>query len=79
MLTKKRPKIFVNPYHMEQRHKTWWRSSNGRETIIARLDTQHLKNIVKKINRGELESRKYAHTLVKDELLFRTLGGSKVK
>lgn len=59
--------------HEITRKKMTWTSQNGKEQLIKSLDSNHLSNIVAKIERGDHELKKeYIHTL-KHEVDYRYL------
>lgn len=74
-LTKK--KIDINKREMEVhkdlRDSFHWESSNGARKLLKDLDHNHLKNIIAKIERGELDNSLTSLSLLKTELKYRYL------
>lgn len=59
-----------------------WKSKNGRSTKIKDMDTRHLVNTIKLIERGDHGTVKEGHKLhhaLKDELAFRSLSQKQEK
>ena len=50
-----------------------WTSSNGATKSIAVMDTNHIKNALAKIKRGELDNRKNMVPVLEMELLYRAV------
>lgn len=59
--------------HSEIREATKWTSSNGVSKLYKDLDINHLKNILAKFERGELEEKLDQLFDLKNELDFRNL------
>ena len=50
-----------------------WTSSNGQTKLYKDIDINHLKNIIAKIDRGELDDRLHSLFDLKNELDYRKL------
>lgn len=77
ILKKKKFNVSLNSLEM-RRHQTLrdvssWTSSNGKNALIKDLDINHLKNIIAKIDRGELQERLHLLFDLKNELNYRKL------
>lgn len=48
-----------------------WESSNGSKKTLKNLDHNHLKNIIAKIERGDLNSRLTSLSTLRTELKYR--------
>lgn len=59
--------------HADMREYLIWTSSNGKECTYEFLDVNHLRNIVAKMERGELSDRLEHLFDLKNELNYRTL------
>jgi len=59
--------------HVIVRNTIYWKSSNGNSIMLGHLDVNHLKNIIAKIDRGELEEKTHQLFDLKNELNYRTL------
>jgi hypothetical protein len=61
--------------HADMREHLIWTSSNGKECTYEFLDVNHLRNIVAKMERGELSLKQGLEHLfdLKNELNYRTL------
>jgi hypothetical protein len=59
--------------HRITRKEFKWVSSNGSAKIISELDINHLRNIIAKMERGELEDRIHLRFDLANELEYRTL------
>ena len=77
ILTKKKYHLtFDSPTmigHAVTRKVSEWTSSNGSIKLLCDLDINHLKNIIAKMERGELEERIYMRVELNNELQYRTL------
>jgi hypothetical protein len=59
--------------HEQIRNTIYWTSSNGVAKLYKDLDINHLKNIVAKIERGELDDRLHQLFDLKNEIDYRNL------
>tara|TARA_R110000772_G_scaffold62137_6_gene139695 strand:- start:2179 stop:2424 length:246 start_codon:yes stop_codon:yes gene_type:complete len=59
--------------HKAIRDVVHWDSSNGTRKLYKELDINHLKNIVAKIERGELDDRLHQLFDLKNEIDYRNL------
>jgi len=59
--------------HHDAREVLSWTSSNGKTSYLCELDVNHLKNIIAKIERGELDERMHLLFDLKNELDYRKL------
>jgi len=59
--------------HEQIRNTISWTSSNGTQKLYKELDVNHLKNIIAKIERGELEDRLHQLFDLKNEIDYRNL------
>lgn len=59
--------------HEEIRNTVSWKSSNGAQKLYKELDVNHLRNIIAKIERGELEGRLHQLFDLKNEINYRNL------
>lgn len=59
--------------HKQVRDTFEWASQNGHIKKLSGMDINHLKNIIAKIDRGDLESRKHYLFDLKNELIYREI------
>lgn len=59
--------------HVQNDRGLTWTSSNGSHKSIAVMDTNHIKNALAKIKRGELDNRKNMVPVLEMELLYRSV------
>jgi hypothetical protein len=55
------------------RNAIYWESTNGDKKVYRELDTNHLKNIIAKIERGDLSNRLHQLFDLRNELDYRNL------
>ena len=65
------PGDFVFEEHIDLRESITWTSQNGKVTLLKDIDINHLKNIIAKIERGELDEKKHLLFDLKQELNYR--------
>jgi len=61
----------ISSTHKVDRMEVLWISQTGRQTYIADMDSNHINNTIKKIERGEQEDRRHFLAILKDELILR--------
>ena len=59
--------------HSEHGRTTTWTSSNGNQVSVMDMDSNHIKNAIAKIERGELMLRENMIPILKMELIYRQL------
>lgn len=60
-------------HHSENDRGTVWTSQNGSSKSIANMDSNHLKNCINKIGRGEMDDRLWMLDILKMEEIYRQI------